>query len=115
MDLLADCKATVRPWTLHIFAAAVNVWASLGYARIAPCVVTSGNDSTHGAHSLHGSDKALDFRTHSLPSRQAKLAFRDAMRGYLGADYDVILEDIDQPNEHLHAERDPKGPPRQIA
>jgi hypothetical protein len=96
-------------------AAGVNVWHALGFAKIAPCVVTSGNDSKHGPNSLHGFDKALDFRTHSLPSREAKLAFRDAMRGVLGRDYDVILEDLGGPNEHLHAERDPKGAPSQIA
>ncbi len=112
---LVACKPGVRPWSLHIVAAGVNVWHALGYAKIAPCVITSGNDSVHKVGSLHGRDKAIDFRTKTLPERADKFKFRDTLRAIIGPDFDVILEDIGGPNEHLHVEYDPKGPPRQIA
>jgi hypothetical protein len=95
-------------------AAGVNVWHALGFSRVAPCVITSGNDSIHKVGSLHARDKALDFRTRTLADRADKFKFRDAMRGLLGPGYDVILEDVGGPNEHLHVEYDPKGQPSQL-
>lgn len=95
-------------------AAGVNVWHLLGLSRVAPCVVTSGNDSKHGADSLHPKDRALDFRTRTIAEREDKFRFRDTLRAALGPDFDVVLEDVGGPNEHLHAEYDPKAAPSQL-
>lgn len=71
------------------------------------CTITSGNDSTHGEHSLHYKGRALDFRTHDF--RGDKGLLRDAVKAALGPDFDVVLEALGEPNEHLHVEYDPKG------
>lgn len=69
--------------------------------------VTSGRDGKHMPTSKHYVDQALDFRTHGLPLDD-KYALLAVVKRRLGADYDVIIEDLHQPNEHLHAEYDPK-------
>ncbi len=69
---------------------------------------TSGNDKVHMQSSLHYRDLALDFRTHDLPSPAKKQEFAKVVKRRLGRDYDVILEDMGLPNEHLHVEYDPK-------
>ena len=73
------------------------------------CVVTSGNDSQHGLHSLHPSGLALDFRTKHIPMSD-KLPIRLAIISALGAQWDVVLESVGMENEHLHVEFDPKPP-----
>lgn len=70
-------------------------------------VITSANDRTHKPGSLHYLDRALDLRTHHLPGGSEKDVVRD-LKHALGLDYDVILEDLDTPNEHIHLEWDPK-------
>jgi hypothetical protein len=105
---VAEVKPGVRPWSLHIFAAAVSAWYELGFLRYGPCVATSGNDSQHGQGSLHGFDRALDVRTRTIPRRDDKLAFLERVRARLGDRFDVILEDVGGANEHLHVEFDPK-------
>ena len=70
------------------------------------CVVTSGNDSKHGANSLHYRGRALDFRTKNYTGD--KQALRDEIKEALGEEFDVLLEDPDGDNEHLHVEYDPE-------
>lgn len=70
-------------------------------------VITSANDRLHKQGSLHYQDKALDLRSHNLISGSEKFVVADLKRA-LGSDYDVILEDLDTPNEHIHLEWDPK-------
>ena len=75
------------------------------------CVITSANDSTHGTGSLHHRDnlcRALDFRTHFADLTGFEDSLRAAVAASLGPDFDVVLEDKDGPNEHLHVEYDPK-------
>lgn len=72
------------------------------------CIVTSGADSTHKPGSLHYKGRALDFRTKHIPAEQRKLVLRD-LQEELGEDFDVLLEGVGKPNEHLHVEYDPKG------
>jgi hypothetical protein len=69
-------------------------------------IVTSCNDSQHMAGSKHYSGAAFDFRTrHTGRSK----AISDVIRKELGSlGFDVILEDLGGPNEHLHVEYDPK-------
>jgi hypothetical protein len=67
-------------------------------------VVTSGNDSTHGAGSRHYTDEAIDVRTHNFTSRQAKRDFRQRWEEALGPQFRVLLEGEGTPNEHFHAQ-----------
>jgi hypothetical protein len=70
-------------------------------------VITSGNDSTHKADSLHYKWRALDFRGNNIQPSVGK-QFETEVRGILGADYDVIFETfMNATNNHLHVEYDP--------
>ena len=84
-----------------IAAATVNAANVLGLPYT--MFVTSGNDSTHRRGSKHYTDEALDFRTKHLPSRVKQLLVA-AVKQRLGRHFDVILEDLGKPNEHLHVE-----------
>lgn len=77
-------------------------------------VVTSVNDSTHGTTSLHKYGRAMDFRTKNLFMQSigsqrvdALNHLRDRIAMALPG-YDVVLEDVNKDNEHLHVEYDPK-------
>ena len=72
----------------------------------AECVITSANDSKHSDASLHYKGCALDFRTHNYSNDKGEL--RDRIKAALGQDFDVVLEAVGTPNEHLHLEWDPK-------
>lgn len=70
-------------------------------------VITSANDSTHMQGSLHYIDRALDLRSNHLqPGEEPQVV--DELKTSLGLDYDIILEDRDTMNEHIHLEYDPK-------
>ena len=71
-------------------------------------VITSAQDSTHGANSLHYKGRALDLRTKHLSSNAAKRALVAELASLLGPDYDVILENVGGLQEHLHVEYDPR-------
>lgn len=79
-------------------------------------MITAANDSQHMPTSLHAKGRALDFRTHdilpmmpqnnrTITLNQLKKKLQSVLHGY-----DVVLEDINTPNEHLHIEWDPKWP-----
>lgn len=72
------------------------------------CVITSANDSKHSDASLHYKGRALDFRTHYDALNWKELALRDEIKEALGQDFDVVMEGVGEPQEHLHAEYDPK-------
>ncbi len=104
-------KATVRPYALHIVCAWVNAALEVGVLHVlddsaSNLLITSAQDSQHTAGSVHPLGMAVDFRTHNL-STSAKHQLANRVRERLGAAYDVILEDENGPNEHLHVERDP--------
>lgn len=90
-----------------------SMFDSLSY----PTFVTSANDLTHGPNSLHSRDgqcRAMDFRTKHVSEgfppehRSATLtSLRDSIRAALPG-FDVILEDLNGANEHMHVEYDPK-------
>lgn len=81
--------------------------AEVYYGHGASCTVTSANDSKHGTDSLHYQGRALDFRTKDFAGdKQALLA---ELKEALGENYDVVLEDADGPNQHIHVEYQPKG------
>lgn len=70
------------------------------------CTITSANDSLHSTKSLHYKGCALDYRTKDYVGDKAELVAR--IKAKLGPDFDVILEAVGLPNEHLHVEYDPK-------
>jgi hypothetical protein len=72
------------------------------------CVCTCGSNGKHSRTSLHYSGNALDFRTKHLdPSLKATIL--SEVQQALSAEFDVLLEDMRGPNEHLHVEWQPKG------
>ncbi len=97
--------AAVTPKSLTIAAAIVNAGFELGLPDM---VITAGRNGKHKLNSKHYTDDALDFRTHHLNTNQKHLLVA-VVRRRLGVNYDVILEDMGKPNEHGHAEYDPKN------
>lgn len=95
-------KDTVRfrkliPEIYDIFPAIDLVWGDRGLE----CVITSANDSQHKQGSLHYEDRAIDLRSHDLPPGDETEVVEE-LKELLGLDYQVLLEDRDTPNEHLH-------------
>jgi hypothetical protein len=72
------------------------------------CVITSANDSRHSTASWHYKGRALDFRTHYEKMNELEQTLRDRVKEALGQDFDVVMEAVGTPNEHLHVEYDPK-------
>lgn len=74
------------------------------------CTITSANDGKHGEGSLHSKDglcRALDFRTHDYRGGDVdKLAYE--IQQALGDEFDVVVEDLNGPNEHIHVEHQPE-------
>jgi hypothetical protein len=70
-------------------------------------IVTAGVDGKHMDGSLHYKGLAMDVRTHNVPRAELPILLAE-VRGFLGDEFDVILEGEGTDNEHLHAEYDPK-------
>lgn len=66
------------------------------------CTITSVNDSTHMAGSLHYEGLAVDLRISNLDPGQPQ-TLRDRIALAAGPDFDVVLE-----KDHIHMEWDPK-------
>lgn len=75
----------------------------------ADCVVTSLLDGKHSSNSRHYDGAAMDLRTNDLATGRDK-SILDEIRARLLplGDYDVIFENADTPNEHIHIEYEPK-------
>lgn len=75
-------------------------------------VITSLVDGKHSLKSKHWTGDAADLRTHNLPTHvDPQTVVKDIKERLNSSDYDVILEDYNGPNEHIHCEFDPKGGP----
>ena len=72
------------------------------------CTITSANDKTHMINSLHYRNLALDLRSHFIPKGYEQ-SMVDELQKALGSDYDILLEGLDTPNEHIHLEFDLRG------
>jgi hypothetical protein len=80
------------------------------YQRLEPwydLTITSVDEGQHGPRTLHGKGLAVDFRTKDFNGNKYKL--QNEVKAALGDDFDVVLEDMHGPQEHLHVELDPKG------
>lgn len=70
-------------------------------------VVTEGTGGDHMIGSLHYHGQAVDLRTSNLNESDKAMIVAE-LKANLGAEYDVIFEGADTPNEHIHVEFDPK-------
>jgi len=102
-------KNCVRPKAIVIVAAVVNAALEMGlFKRVhGDLMITSALDSIHKDGSAHYVGLGVDVRTKNFPDMETKQEFRFRVAQRLGDRYDVILEDLGGPNEHLHAELDP--------
>lgn len=82
---------------------AESVFAAYGY----DLWITSGVDGVHSPSSLHGKGLALDIRTKHVDKVATRVAIHSEIRYLLGPVFDVILEDREGLNEHIHIEYDP--------
>jgi len=98
-------KFGVQPPILRIFSAIANV--AQGLESPSEVVITSGMDGRHMTNSYHYCLRALDVRTKTFPSLAAKKKFVALLKEELGGDYDVLLEGLGRPHEHVHVEFDP--------
>ena len=71
------------------------------------CILTSACDGEHGRKSAHNTGRAADYRTRHLSAGE-KSVLLETVRQALGDEFDVLLEAVSTPNEHLHVEFDPK-------
>lgn len=97
-----------------------RVWEQFGFPE---CWITAANEPGHTTNpdpyrQFHllpdGTCQACDFRTHQFNSVQKHEA-RRILASILGKDYDVLLENEDKSNEHIHVQYDPKRPGTVIA
>ena len=89
-------------------ALAALIVDSIYRERGVECVITSANDSKHGANSWHYKGRALDFRTKQDALNGLENELRNVVKDRLGPDFDVVIEAVGTDNEHLHVEYDPK-------
>jgi hypothetical protein len=106
MALLKIKNSVVVPKVVVIAAAVINAANTLGLKQ--DMLITSGSEGVHMPGSLHYLDRALDFRTKHLGTAN-KNALVTAVKKRLGRDYDVILENLGETNEHLHIEFDKRS------
>lgn len=70
-------------------------------------VITSANDGTHSEKSKHYSDEAIDIRSKHIPDSKTKEMVLSELKLAL-PNFDVILEHLNEANEHFHCEWDDK-------
>lgn len=93
----------------QIVLAAIAISGAYHESGASDCTITSGNDGVHLPESKHYIGEALDFRTHGLREQGVDPTLLvEKIRTALGDNYDVLLEYLNAPSEHIHAEYDPK-------
>jgi len=77
--------------------------------------VTSGKDSKHMKGSKHYEGNGIDFRSKDMFAKLSKdetatklNALSNKLKKQMGGEFDVVLEGVGTPNEHIHIEYDPK-------
>ena len=71
----------------------------------ADLVITAASDGTHKAGSKHYTYEALDVRSKSFPTDDAKRAFAIRLRAELGQNFTVLFENEGQSQEHFHIQK----------
>lgn len=105
MILKPGVRATgLRPEMLLGLCVADTIYTKYGLSM----TVTSLNDSTHGMTSLHYAGCAADLRTKDIPENIDPQKIVAEIKAALGIDYDVILENAGELNEHAHLEYQPR-------
>lgn len=94
--------ADLRPQIVLALQSAAAIWGHFGV----PLIVTSANDGRHSKTSLHYAGAAVDLRTKTLGEH--KRTARGLLSGALLEDFDVLLENEGEPNEHMHVEYQPR-------
>ena len=98
------CLGQLDPAMEQVIKATAEVARGL---KLPTPTITSGNDSRHGAKSLHYADRALDFRGNTISIAQGQ-SFREGVKQRIGKEYDVVFETFSNAsNNHLHVEYDP--------
>ena len=69
--------------------------------------ITSVGDGVHMTNSKHYKGNAVDLRSKTLADPNLKATVVQTLRYTLGEQFDVILEQLGQANEHIHVEYDP--------
>lgn len=110
-------KLGVRLETLRPELIRLEPIVDLVYSQFrAQAIVTSTNDSKHKVGSLHYKNAAFDLRIKHIFETARRIALFRALREQVklaypdtpaGAMYDVVLEDVDGPNAHIHMEVGP--------
>lgn len=102
-----------RMWIAH--AAIERAWDAVA-ANACPvnigaeATITSWGDSTHGLNSYHKrKGRAVDVRSKGIPRFLIPLFVDDLKRRIGALGFDVVLEDLDGINEHIHVELDARG------
>ena len=69
-------------------------------------IITAGSNGQHKPGSSHYAPRfsGLDLRTHNFTTDGAKHAFVALLTNRLGPRFLVLFEDINGPNEHIHAQ-----------
>lgn len=80
----------------------------LFFERGIPLVITSVVDGKHSKGSRHYVGLAVDLRSKQVDGFKQKADLLHEMKKVLGDQYDVILEDQGEVNEHYHIEFDPR-------
>ncbi len=94
--------ACMSVWNLEGILTAHEVYVKEGL----PFTITSITDGKHSAKSLHYKGRAFDLRTHDLPKGNTPHGVAMKLRAALGGNYDVVVENVGEPNQHIHVEYD---------
>lgn len=96
-----------RPEMVLVNIVVASVFNKYGYE----CVITSGVGKIHGDKSLHPVGLADDYRSKHIKTLDEKVAILNDLNNCLPC-CDILLEYLNQEQEHLHIEFDPKDDPQ---
>ena len=94
----------LQPQMAIAYAIIQDIYRQFGYG----CTITSGNDGVHMPGSCHGTGDALDFRTKHLERPDFRVMMEE-IKVALGQEFDVVIENVGEPNEHAHVEWQLRG------
>ncbi len=109
-----DAVGYVHPAIFQaISMAAWSVWAQFGAEEL---VVTALRDGSHRVGSRHKQEicTAVDIRSKgpgAIAKEEDRVRAREVLQATLGSAYKVILENLGEPNEHIHVSYVADGKP----